>query len=185
MPSPAPSSRRARRPRRPRRHLRWSIPFGAAAVALVVAASIVAVPFFTALQGIVSDGSAIPIGGSDAVVAVPARWTVHDAPDGLSVRSPDRVLTLEVAVVDADPDAALERLVAGLEAETGSTRETGVGRETLASGLDVTHVTVGTRGLAAVVGHAPSVTVSAVVGDGAGMDEYRRAVAEVLEGIRG
>lgn len=169
---------------------RWELilaTVGGVGIAVFVAAATVTAlpPVLANLASVVSAGQAFPI-GTDAEVTVPAGWTVQEGATSLRVRTPDGVMSAQIALDPLAPDAALESLtVPGGE---GSDPVRGpVQTETLASGLVVLHrdVSAAEQGVVAAVGlpgGASSVTI--VAGAGESMARYRPALADLLERIR-
>lgn len=177
-----PRSPQPRPPLRTRRR-RWLVGI-VIALAVCIGGGIAAASVLGDLQEEVADGTRLTMGETDSTVIVPEGWLVRGAGhDVLTVRTPDGVLTARVAVAEGDDSTALDRVAGGLRAEPGA--DPGAPRhEVLASGADVVHADIGTRGLAAVVGTSSVVTLAATVEEPARMADYRRAVAELLEGIR-
>ena len=164
---------------------RWEIALacvgGLLLVAALTAAAAVAVPPSLAnLASSVADGTT-PTTLGEAEAVIPADWVITRESDrAVVVRTPDGVLQARFDVVDETLGAALAT------AETsGSPRS-----ELLASGLTALHADLEGGGLVAAVGTPDAATAVRVVieGDsasGEGLDEYRPAIGELLEGIRG
>ncbi|UOQ59748.1 hypothetical protein MUN76_11915 [Leucobacter rhizosphaerae] len=160
-----------------------------AVVILVVGYAVTLGPVHIAqLRAEASDGErALPI-GADAQITPPPEWVseplvrdlivwpplpplkdwsvVIGQEPGWLVRSPDRVLQVEVSSVAGSDVAAGARV------------------ETLASGYTVTHVEEGGILTAVVDTGAGSVGVRATVEGEASLDAYRPAISQLLESIR-
>lgn len=171
------------------RRFRIVLFFLLAVVILVVGYAVTLGPVHIAqLRAEASDGErALPI-GSDAQITPPAEWVseplvrdlivwpplpplkdwsvVIGQEPGWLVRSPDRVLQVEVSPV------------------AGSGVATGAPLETLASGYTVTHVEEGGILTAVVDTGTGSVGVRATVEGEASLDAYRPAISQLLESIR-
>jgi hypothetical protein len=154
-------------------------------VVLCVLAALVAVPPSLAnLDARLADGEPVPLAGSAASVAVPEGWVViGEGSETLTARTPDGALSVELRASELDADAALEEAVAEIRDRVDGRRGP-LRREALAPGTAAAHCDVGARGVAAAVGEGPVVTAVAVTADDTDMADYRRALAELLDGVR-
>ncbi|WP_159502321.1 hypothetical protein [Microbacterium sp. 18062] len=167
---------------------RWRTGLAIAGTATAVVATILAVLWVTipprALANLDSEvataGTVVTVG--DLTVAVPEGWIVLHPPfqdDTVLILSPDTRLETTVTVRPVTPDAAFAEL-ADREPDLGESM-----REPLADGLEAEHAEA--EGvLVAAVGRADGAPSAAVVArvDAGSVDDYRLAIAQLLDGMR-
>lgn len=161
---------------------------GAAAVVVFVAVAAIAAvpPSLENTRSSVSDGAS-PVRTDAMTLVVPAGWVVSRGLAGVTVRTPDGGLATHLD--GGAGDDLRGALRAMLDHDLGPVPTATVGpvrAESLASGLDVTHVDVGGDALYAVVATGPDSLVRVVARVAAGRDlaDYRAAIGQLLEGIR-
>ena len=116
-----------------------------------------------------------PVAGEPTVTPAAGWWVQPQPSGGILLRSPDRILTVEMAVV---ADAAARTALSDAEAAGDPLR-----REELASGTTAQHVT-GETGIVVVIELAAStVLVEAQLTPEGELADYRPALGELLESV--
>lgn len=116
-----------------------------------------------------------PVAGEPTVTPAAGWWVQPQPSGGILLRSPDRVLTVEMAVV---ADAAARTALSDAEAAGDPLRS-----EELASGTTAQHVT-GETGIVVVIELAAStVLVEAQLTPEGELADYRPALGELLESV--
>ena len=116
-----------------------------------------------------------PVAGEPTVTPAAGWWVQPQPSGGILLRSPDRILTVEMAVV---ADAAARTALSDAEAAGDPLR-----REELASGTTAQHVT-GETGIVVVLElAAATVLVEAQLAPESELADYRPALGELLESV--